>query len=166
MDRYTKAVIASAVSAFLILGIYFHFRSDSVPDEATPAAAVVPSAAPLLDKPISPKVVPAKKPAITANAKWLAGWWSEDGFCEGDAGQTFLANGDWGVWGIDGVWKLEGARLTVTEKTRVMDTESGEPEPIDPPLVTIGTISNISENSFDYKIEGSLSRMVRCPEGE
>ncbi|WP_202988409.1 hypothetical protein [Sphingopyxis terrae] len=172
MDRYSKAVFASAIFAAVILIFYFYFRGstggevaetaikDSAPTQM-PSALPPPMAKPKAREPDEPD-----KQKVTASAKWLAGWWSEDGFCEGDAGETFLENGDWGRWGVDGNWKLDGYVLTVTETTLVADTESGEPEPINPPVVSSGTISNITANSFDLKKGGSVLRMARCPEGE
>jgi hypothetical protein len=95
---------------------------------------------------------------ITPSDSWLLGWWSVDGYCEGDAGQTFAAQGRWGEWAVDGEWRLSGDRLTVTKLKRMFDTASGGPEPISPAEVLQGRMTNIQSNSFQWMGR----RMVRC----
>ena len=116
-------------------------------------AATAPSAPTLSSKPLG-----------DITAAWLAGWWSVDGFCEGDAGETFEVGGGWGEWGVDGVWSLQGRQLTITRRTTTLDTASGKPEQISPPLTTTGTIRNPSADSFDLDVSGGVRHMVRCEE--
>lgn len=106
-------------------------------------------------------VKPKEAVVVKANASWLAGRWSVDGFCEGDAGETFLRNGEWGKWGTDGRWEIVGDNLRVTQITRVLDTESGNPEPIIPAEIKQGRMSDLDENEFVWMGE----KLVRCLEG-
>ncbi len=98
---------------------------------------------------------------VAPDSSWLAGWWSVGGFCEGDAGETFLDNGEWGKWGVEGTWETTENNLKVTQVTRVLDTVSGDPEPIIPVEIKQGPMSNISDDAFTWMGD----KMVRCPEG-
>lgn len=109
----------------------------------------------------NPQGTPASTPqpaALTPTRQWLAGWWSKGGFCEGDAGESFIADGRWGEWGVEGRWSLDDNRLTVTKVTRTMDTASGGPEAIDPPERLSGRITNVAEDAFTWRGD----RWVRC----
>lgn len=144
-----KIVDTSAVNALA--------RPVSIAEPVAPSKAEAASTA-TDAKPVSPPETPAS--LMRPTASWLAGWWSQDGFCEGDAGETFTSEGTWGQWGIDGRWELTGDRLKVTKITRVADTESGQPEPIDPPETQQGNVTSITKDSFVW-----MGRhMVRCEE--
>ncbi len=94
--------------------------------------------------------------SITPSRSWMIGWWSQ--VCEGDAAWGFRENGQWREWANSGEWSLNGDRLAITKLTRDRDTMSGGPEPISPPEVLQGRMTNIQSNSFEWLGR----RMVRC----
>jgi len=101
------------------------------------------------------------KPGISPNNSWLVGTWA-DGGCEGDGGETYLADQGYGTWSEEGRWSLAGNRLTVIIDMTVRDTESGEPEPIDPPRRIVGTISDAESDSFMLTVNGEKQSRQRC----
>jgi hypothetical protein len=133
-------------------------------DTTLPAdSAVAAAPAPLVseEQEVEPEVQTSDASA-RVSPQWLVGSWSEDGFCEGDAGETYLADQTWGDWGTEGHWSLTGDRLVVTKTMRVRDTLSEEPEPLTPAELVAGTISNATAKSYDLTVEGRTIHMGRC----
>lgn len=133
--------------------------ADAAVAEANAAATLaIAKVEPTAPKPPGTPALPPQPAAPTPTRQWLAGWWSKGGFCEGDAGESFNADGSWGEWGVEGRWSLDDDRLTVTKVTRTMDTASGGPEAIDPPERLGGRITNVAEDAFTWRGD----RWVRC----
>lgn len=177
--------IALLTAICLVVGasiVYFNTRpptiSNSIVDRDAVSAFALPSTSGTGSASRAPEKLPASlaepgvavepvgdvalERQVTASPSWLAGWWSEGGFCEGDAGQTFASNGQWGEWGTEGVWSLDGDILTVTHERHVKDTASGEPEDITPPHRTSGLVTNVTKNSFVFRTPAGPVTMGRC----
>lgn len=145
---------------------YFFITTKEAPEDRTPAPDAVST------MPVSqvsevappPKIPPQPLPSPTSvvSSAWLIGWWAEDGFCEGDAGQSFLRGGSWGRWGVNGSWSLTGNRLRIEERELVADTESGGPETLEPPRLISGEITKADKNSFEFKTTSGVTRFERC----
>lgn len=99
---------------------------------------------------------------VSPNKTWLVGTWADEGFCEGDSGETYSSDQSFGTWSEGGRWSLSGNRLTVTIDMYVRDTESGEPEPINPPRTMAGAISNAENDSFVFTVNGEERNLKRC----
>ncbi|MFZ1744138.1 MAG: hypothetical protein WAT93_14900 [Pontixanthobacter sp.] len=181
MNKYLLAVMASFMAAALVLTAYFTFTrmtEDAAMTEAEPDGPVVnafestpleASAQGALDDAADDSAPSEISPALSdvpqvvkLNGAWIEGWWAEDGPCIGDGGERFVANGEWYIWANSGDWIIEGKRLTIRETVHEVDTVSGEPEPIDPPIVHTGTIANAEQNSFEFRTASGVRHMVRC----
>src|SRR5690606_15397778 len=81
--------------------------ADAAVAEANAAAKLATAKVePTAPKPPGTPAAPPQPAAPTPTRQWLEGWWSKGGFCEGDAGESFNADGRWGEWGVEGRWSL------------------------------------------------------------
>ena len=179
MNKYQRIAIGSLLAGVAVLAFYFLVTrsiSDQEGGSSEPLTDTDNNSEDFEDQPVQavepiPSVEPTgletqpesnENSSVRITAAWLDGWWSEDGFCEGDAGEGFNADGSWNAWGRKGAWSLNSNRLTIRELMRTFDTESGGPEPISPPIVRSGAITNDTAASFDFGGSEGISHMVRC----
>ena len=168
MDRYTKSIIALLFAIIIALIAYIalsHSRPTGEKPNIKDATSSPPRSASNLTRVQArePDKTP-RPPSVTLDAKWIEGVWSEDGFCEGDAGETFLVDGVWGEWKSEGYWELTGNRLVVTKTELVRDTVSGGREEINPPERSVRLILNPSKSDYFYRDAGKMIHMQRCPD--
>lgn len=165
--RHIWAVLVIALLGGGAAALFSFFTTTKdAPEDQTPAPDAV-STMPVpqvIEVAPQPKIPPQPLPSPTSvvSSAWLIGWWAEDGFCEGDAGQSFLREGSWGRWGVNGSWSLTGNRLRIEERELIADTESGGPETLDPPRLISGEITKADKNSFVFKTTSGITRFERC----